>query len=135
LSLERIAQERATERLLDEHLTREVDVEITIVSAVGPEKWKAFFIEGRNIGGSRAGSILIGLSPSDPLAALAWAVEDGRQKVVTHVWVDPEARRRGVADLLFSLYKRHVSSTLIAVGPFTPGGLAAAKRAGARIEP
>ena len=134
MNLEDTIRERATEHLFDERLVREEDVTITLVSAVGPEPWKAYFLEGRvhPHGVLRGGRILIGLGIEDPLAALAWNVERGKKRV-HHLWVDPDARCHGVADLLFSLYKKHVSPNLVAVGPFTPGGLAAAKRAGAKL--
>lgn len=135
MNIEASIKDRATERLFDEKLVREDDVLITLVKSIGPEPWKAYFLEGKvhPHGLLRGGRILIGLGIEDPLGALAWYVERGKKRV-HHLWVDPEARRRGVADLLFSLYKKHVSPKIIAVGPFTPGGMTAAKRAGAKLE-
>ena len=91
---------------------------------------------GKNYGGARAGRILIvlpGGDPSDPLAGLVYAVEHGRP-YVHHVWVDADARGRGISRLLLNAYRANISPRLIVVGPFTAAGRAAAQRAGAILE-
>jgi hypothetical protein len=102
-----------------------------LLSGVGPEAWELIFTTGKNYGGSQAGRILIvlpGGGPSDPLAGLAYVNEKGRQ-YVHHVWVDPDARGRGLSQILFDAYRSEVSPQLVVVGPFTKAGRAAAERA------
>jgi len=53
---------------------------------------------------------------------------------VHHVWVDSDARGRGLSRVLFDAYRSEVSPELVVVGPFTKAGRAAAERAGATIE-
>jgi hypothetical protein len=77
--------------------------------------------------------VIRGGGPADPLAGLAYAVEHGRP-YVHHVWVDPEARGRGLSRVLFDAYRSEVSPDLVVVGPFTRAGRAAAESAGATIE-
>jgi hypothetical protein len=64
---------------------------------LGPEEWKLVFTQGKNYGGSQAGRILISVGGmDDPLAGLAYVVEQGRP-YVHHIWVDPDARGRGLS--------------------------------------
>jgi len=69
----------------------------------------------------------------DPLAGLAYAVEYDRP-YVHHIWVDPDARGRGLSQVLFDAYRSEVSPELVVAGPFTKAGRAAAVRAGAVLE-
>lgn len=132
--MERVTRERVHEALVGERVTRTDPVSITLLDAIGPEEWKLVFTKGRNYGGASAGRILISLGGvSDPLAGLAYAVEYGRP-YVHHVWVDTDARKRGLAQILFNAYQSEVSPELVVVGPFTKAGRAAAERAGATIE-
>jgi len=132
--MERVTRERVHEALIDERITRREQIEISLVGV--PEPWDLIFTTGKNYGGARAGRILIVLSNggvADPLAGLAYAVEYGRP-YVHHIWVDPDARGRGLSQVLFDAYRSEVSPELVAVGPFTKAGRAAAERAGAIIE-
>jgi hypothetical protein len=133
--MERVTRERVHEALVGERVTRQEDIQITLLSAVGPETWQLVFTRGRNYGGANGGRILITLhgNLNDPLAGLAWATEYGRP-YVHHVWVDADARGRGLSQVLFDAYRSEVSPDLVVVGPFTKGGRAAALRAGATIE-
>ena len=141
--MERITRERVHETLVGEKVTRREPVEITLVPSIGPEPWELVFTTGKNYGGARAGRVLVGLPPrsasssssvpSDPLAGLAYAVEHGRP-YVHHVWVDSDARGRGLSRVLFDAYRSEVSPDLVVVGPFTKAGRAAAISAGATIE-
>jgi hypothetical protein len=131
--MERITRERVHEPLIGERITRDEDVEVALLPGV-PETWKLVFTRGRNYGGANGGRILITLGGMhDPLAGLAWATEHGRP-YVHHVWVDADARGRGLSQVLFDAYRRDVSPELVVVGPFTKGGRAAAERAGAIVE-
>lgn len=132
--MERVTRERVHEALLGERITRREPVEISLVGA--PEMWELIFTTGKNIGGARAGRILIVLPKGgveDPLAGLAYAVEYDRP-YVHHIWVDSDARGRGLSQVLFDAYRSEVSPELVVVGPFTKAGRAAAERAGATIE-
>jgi len=132
--MERVTRERVHEALMGEQVTRTDPVTITLLDAVGPEEWKLVFTKGRKYGGGQGGRILITLGGvRDPLAGLAYAVEHGRP-YVHHVWVDPDARGRGLSQVLFDAYRSEVSPDLVVVGPFTKAGRAAAERAGATIE-
>jgi hypothetical protein len=134
--MERVTRDRVLEPLIGEHVVGRQPIEITLVSGVGPEPWELIFTTGKNYGGARAGRILIVLPGSDsrdPLAGLAYAVEYERP-YVHHVWVDSDARGRGLSQVLFDAYRSEVSPEVVAVGPFTKGGRAAAERAGATIE-
>jgi GNAT superfamily N-acetyltransferase len=116
-----------------ERAVREEGIQITLLSAVGPEPWRLVFTRGRNVGGASGGRILITLGGvEDPLAGLAWSTEHG-SPYVHHVWVDPDARGRGLSRVLFDAYRSGVSPDLVVAGPFTSGGLAAARRAGATL--
>jgi hypothetical protein len=133
-AMERITRERVHEALIGERVTRREPVEVPFAGFT--EVWDLIFTTGKNIGGVRAGRILIVIpkgGPSDPLAGLAYAIEHGRP-YVHHVWVDSEARGRGLSQVLFDAYRSEVSSDLVVVGPFTKAGRAAAERAGATIE-
>ena len=132
--MEQITRARVHEALLGERITRREPVEISLVGS--PEAWDLIFTTGKNIGGARAGRILIVLPKggvADPLAGLAYAVEYDRP-YVHHLWVDPDARGHGLAQVLFDAYRSEVSPDLVVVGPFTKAGRAAAERAGATIE-
>ena len=132
--MERVTKDRVHEALLGERVTRRLPIEVTLAGI--PEEWDLIFTTGKNIGGVQAGRILIVLpkgSGEDPLAGLAYAVEHGRS-YVHHIWVDPDARGRGLAQALFEAYRSGVSPELVVVGPFTKSGRAAAERAGATIE-
>lgn len=132
--MERVTRERVHESLVGEHVVRSEPVTFTVLDAIGPEKWTLVFTKGRNYGGAQAGRILISLGGvDDPLAGLAYAVEHERP-YVHHVWVDSDARGRGLSQILFDAYRSEVSPELVVVGPFTKGGRAAAERAGATIE-
>lgn len=134
--MERVTRDRVHEALVGERVTRRDPIEVTLLSAIGPEPWELIFTTGKNYGGARAGRILIvirGGGPADPLAGLAYSVEHGRP-YVHHVWVDPEARGRGLSRALFDAYRSEVSPDLVVVGPFTKGGRAAAESAGATLE-
>jgi predicted GNAT family acetyltransferase len=131
--MERVTRERVHEALIGERITRRETIEIALVGV--PEAWELIFTTGKNIGGGRGGRILIVLPKGgveDPLAGLAYAVEHERP-YVHHVWVDADARGRGLAQVLFDAYRSEVSSDLVAVGPFTKAGRAAAARAGATL--
>lgn len=131
--MERVTRERVLEALGDERITREQGIEITLLQAVGPEPWKLVFTRGRNYGGANGGRILITLGGlNDPLAGLAWATEYGKP-YVHHVWVDSEARGRGLSQVLFDAYRSDVSPDLVVAGPFTRAGRAAAERADATL--
>lgn len=134
--MERIARERVHMPLLGEHVTRSEPVYITLLKAIGPEEWKLIFTRGRNYGGQQGGRILITTTRGgveDPLAGLAYSVEESRP-YVHHLWTDPDARGRGLSQVLFDAYRSEVSPELVVVGPFTKAGRAAAERAGALIE-
>jgi GNAT superfamily N-acetyltransferase len=131
--MERVTRERVLEPLVGERIARTRDIEITLLPSIGPETWKLVSTRGRNFGGANGGRILITLGGlQDPLAGLAWATEYGKS-YVHHVWVDPDARGRGLSQVLFDAYRSDVSDNLVAVGPFTKAGRAAAERAGATI--
>lgn len=130
----RVTRARVHESLIGERLTRSVPVYVTLLTALGPEEWKLVFTQGKNYGGAQAGRILISLGGmDDPLAGLAYTVEHGRP-YVHHIWVDPDARGRGLSQVLFDAYRSAVSPELVVVGPFTRAGRAAAERAGATLE-
>lgn len=132
--MEKVTRERVLEPLVAERIARTQDIEVTLLDAIGPEPWKLVSTRGRNFGGANGGRILITLGGvQDPLAGLAWATEHGRP-YVHHVWVDAEARGRGLSQVLFDAYRSDVTPDLVVVGPFTKGGRAAAERAGATIE-
>ena len=132
--MEEITRDRVMEPLSNEQITRTDEIKITLLDAIGPEPWKLVFTKGRNYGGANGGRILVTLGGvDDPLAGLAWATEYGKP-FVHHIWVDPEARRRGLTQRLFKAYKDQVSPELVVKGPFTKGGRAAAQRAGARLD-
>lgn len=132
--MEAITRERVLEPLVNEQITRTEDITITLIDAIGPEPWKLVFTKGRNIGGANSGRILVTLGGvDDPLAGLAWATERG-EPYVHHIWVESDARRRGLTQRLFRAYQAHVSPELVVKGPFTKGGRAAALRAGARLD-
>lgn len=132
--MERVTRDRVHEPLMGEHITRRDSVYIALLAGLAPEEWKLVFTRGKNYGGVQAGRILISLGGvEDPLAGLAYAVEHGRP-YVHHIWVDPEARGRGLSQVLFDAYRSEVSPELVVVGPFTRAGRAAAERAGATIE-
>jgi GNAT superfamily N-acetyltransferase len=133
-AMERITRERVHEALIGERVTRREPVEVPFAGF--SEVWDLIFTTGKNYGGARAGRILIVIpkgGPNDPLAGLAYAVEYDRP-YVHHVWVDPDARGRGLSQVLFDAYRSEVSPELVVVGPFTKAGRAAAERAGATIE-
>lgn len=132
--MERITRERVHEPLVGERITRREPIEISLAGI--PETWDLIFTTGKNFGGAKAGRILVvlpGREPRDPLAGLAYAVEYGRP-YVHHVWVDSDARGRGLSRRLFNAYRDEVSPELVVVGPFTKAGRAAALAAGAVIE-
>lgn len=132
--MERVTRERVHEPLMGEHIIHRDSVYITLLAGLAPEEWKLVFTRGKNYGGVQAGRILISLGGvEDPLAGLAYAVEHGRP-YVHHIWVDPEARGRGLSQVLFDAYRSEVSPELVVLGPFTRAGRAAAERAGAVIE-
>jgi GNAT superfamily N-acetyltransferase len=134
-SMERITRERVHEALIGEQITRRIPVEISL-AGLPPEPWDLIFTTGKNYGGARSGRILIVLprgGASDPLAGLAYSIEHGRP-YVHHIWVDSDARGRGLSQVLFDAYRSEVTSDLVVVGPFTKAGRAAAERAGATIE-
>lgn len=133
--MERITRERVHDALIGERITRREPVEVSL-AGLPPEPWDLIFTTGKNIGGAQGGRILIVLpkgGAADPLAGLAYAVERGRP-VVTHVWVDADARGRGLSRVLFDAYRTEVSPDLVVVGPFTKAGRAAAISAGATVE-
>ncbi len=132
--MERVTRERVHEALIDERVTGRESIEISLAGV--PDVWDLIFTTGKNIGGVRAGRILIVLpksGPVDPLAGLAYAIE-GARPYVHHVWVDSDARGRGLSRVLFDAYRSKVSHDLVVVGPFTRAGRVAAERAGATIE-
>ncbi|MDQ3300607.1 MAG: hypothetical protein M3619_28840 [Myxococcota bacterium] len=134
--MERVTRERVHEPLVGERIDRRDKIKITLLSAIGPEPWDLIFTTGKKLGGFPGGRILIVLSNggvADPLAGLAYSVEHGRP-YVHHVWVDSDARGRGLSQVLFDAYRSQVSPELVVVGPFTKAGRAAAERAGAIIE-
>lgn len=142
--MERITRDRVHEALIGERVVRREPIEITLLSAIGPETWELISTTGTRLGGvGRGGRILIGLAPrrageppsalTDPLAGIAYSVEHGRP-YVHHVWVDADARGRGLSRVLFDAYRSQVSPDLVVVGPFTKAGKAAALSAGATIE-
>lgn len=134
-NMERITRDRVHEALVGEHITRREPVEISL-AGLPPEPWDMIFTTGMNYGGARAGRILIVLPKSgvsDPLAGLAYAVEYGRP-YVHHLWIDSDARGRGLSRVLFDAYRSKVSPDLVVVGPFTKAGRAAALSAGATLE-
>lgn len=128
--MERATHQRVVSALLGERVMHEADVQI-VMPFVGPETWKLVGTQGRNAGGNPGGRILLTLGGTDdPLAGLVWFVERG-QPFVSHVWVDPDVRGIGLSRLLFDAYRATVTPSLVVVGPFTPGGRAAATAAGA----
>lgn len=133
-SMASITRDRVHDALVGERITRRESVEIVLAGI--SDTWDLIFTTGKNYGGARAGRILIVLPKggvADPLAGLAYAVEHGRP-YVHHVWVDTDARGRGLSQVLFNAYRSEVSPELVVVGPFTKAGRAAADRAGATIE-
>lgn len=132
--MEKVTRDRVHEALVGERITRREPVEVVLAGI--PDTWDLIFTTGKNIGGARAGRILIVLPKGgveDPLAGLAYAVEYDRP-YVHHVWVDSDARGRGLSQTLFNAYRSEVSPDLVVVGPFTKAGRAAAERAGATLE-
>lgn len=132
--MERVTRDRVHEALVGERVTRREPVEVTLSGIA--DAWDLIHTTGKNIGGARAGRILIvlpGSGPVDPLAGLAYAVEHDRP-YVHHVWVDADARGRGLSRVLFDAFRSEVSPNLVVVGPFTKAGRAAAESAGATIE-
>lgn len=133
VGMARVTKDRVHEPLIGERITRSEPVYVELLAG-RPEEWKLVFTRGKNYGGAQSGRILITLGGTeDPLAGLAYSVEYGRP-YVHHFWVDPDARRRGLTQVLFDGYRSEVSPELVVVGPFTRGGRAAAERAGATIE-
>ena len=131
--MERVTRERVLEPLAGERITRTEDIQVTLLPAIGPEDWKLVFTRGRNYGGANGGRILVTLGGMhDPLAGLAWATEYGKP-YVHHVWVDADARGRGLSRVLFDAYRSDVSPDLVVAGPFTKAGRAAAERVGATL--
>lgn len=131
--MERVTRERVHEALVGERITRRAPVEVVLAGI--PDVWDLIFTTGKNIGGARAGRILIVLPKGgveDPLAGLAYAVEYDRP-YVHHIWVDSDARGRGLSQVLFDAYRSEVSPDLVVAGPFTKAGRAAAERAGATL--
>lgn len=133
--MEEITRDRVHDPLKNEKITRTDDIKITLLDAIGPETWKLVFTNGQKYGGFNGGRILVTLHGDlmDPLAGLAWSIERG-EPYVHHIWVDPDARRRGLTQRLFKAYKDQVSPKLVVKGPFTKGGRAAAQRAGAILD-
>lgn len=132
--MERVTRDRVHEALVGESVASRRPVEVTLAGISEP--WDLIRTTGKNVGGARAGRILIvlpGGKPADPLAGLAYAVEHGRP-YVHHVWVDPDARGQGLSRVLFDAFRSEVSPDLVVVGPFTKAGRAAAVSAGATIE-
>lgn len=135
-NMERITRDRVHEPLMGERITRRDKILVTLLPALGPEPWDLIFTTGKNYGGARGGRILVVLTNGgvdDPLAGLAYAVEYDRP-YVHHIWVDPDARGRGLSQVLFDAYRSEVSPALVVAGPFTKAGRAAAVRAGAVLE-
>jgi len=128
-----VTKDRVHEPLIGERIIRSEPVYVELLKG-RPEEWKLVFTRGKNYGGAQSGRILITLGGTDdPLAGLAYSIEYERP-YVHHFWVDPDARRRGLTQVLFDAYRSEVSPELVVVGPFTRGGRAAAERAGATIE-
>ena len=133
-AMERVTRDRVHEALSGERVTSRQPVQVTLAGI--EDAWDLIHTTGKNYGGARAGRILIvlpGGGPVDPLAGLAYAVEYGRP-YVHHVWVDPDARGRGLSRVLFDAFRSEVSPELVVAGPFTKAGRAAAESAGATIE-
>lgn len=133
----RITKERVHEALQGETIVRRQTIQIVLLAAIGPEPWDIIYTTGKKYGGiGKAGRILIvirGGDARDPLAGLAYSYEYGRP-FVHHVWVDEDARKRGLSQVLFAAYRSQVSEDLVVAGPFTAAGRAAALRAGAKLE-
>lgn len=131
-NMESITRDRVMEPLAGEHVVHRETIRVTLSGLTEP--WELVFTRGRNYGGASGGRILVTLDGGlmDPLAGIAWSVEYG-EPYVHHVWVDPDARGRGLSQVLFRGYRAQVFPRLVVKGPFTPGGRAAALRAGATI--
>lgn len=133
MSIESVVAQRVREPLIDERVFVETTASVTIMDTVGPEEWRVYLTKGKSppFGAVASGRITIG-PLYDPIAGLIWSVEHGRKYVHT-VWVDREARGRGVGEMLIALYKRYVSRRVVMSGPFTAGGRALAEKVGAKI--
>jgi GNAT superfamily N-acetyltransferase len=132
--MERVTRERVYEPLAEERVVHNKPVRVTLVAAVGPERVGAGLHERTQLRrrGCGPGPHQSWRDRRSP-AGLAYAVGRGRP-YVHHVWVDPEARGRGLSRVLFDAYRSEVSPELVVVGPFTKAGRAVAERAGAIIE-
>jgi hypothetical protein len=132
--MESVTKSRVDEALMGEQIVRRQPIDVTVSGIREP--WDLIFTTGKNIGGAKAGRILVVLpkgDTQDPLAGLAYAIENGRP-YVHHVWVDSDARDQGLSRALFDAFRAQVSPNLVVVGPFTKAGRAAAESAGATIE-
>lgn len=129
---DRIARDRVHQVLGQEREIATGSISLSTVSGL-EEDWAWTVREGR-LPETTGGRLLIGIEGGwrDPLAGIVWSEETGAP-VVTHLWVDPEARRRGIGRAMLDLYRRHVARDLVLSGPFSPGGRALARAAGARI--
>lgn len=96
-------------------------VQLTLVSAVGPESWDLHVMTGlMSMLDAPAGRIILG-DVQRPDAVLSWATEHGKP-YVHNVWVADDLRGKGVARILYDAYRRHVAAHAVTVGPFSPAG-------------
>lgn len=96
-------------------------VQLTLVSAVGPESWDLHVMTGlMPMLDAPAGRIILG-DVQRPDAVLSWATEHSKP-YVHNVWVADDLRGKGVARILYDAYRRHVAAHAVTVGPFSPAG-------------
>lgn len=96
-------------------------VQLTLVSAVGPESWDLHVMTGlMPMLDAPAGRIILG-DVQRPDAVLSWATEHGKP-YVHNVWVADDLRGKGVARILYDAYRRHIAAHAVTVGPFSPAG-------------
>lgn len=130
-SFDRISHRRVREELKDEKIEKVGTIDVKLSGLVEP--WDVFVTRGKALpyGYNDSGRVLVG-PPDDPLAGLAWSEEYGK-RYIHHVWVDPDARHRGLGKALVELYREHVDTKVVFSGPFSPGGRRLAESVGAKI--
>ena len=129
------ARRRVQEPLIDERIMRTRPIMIRLSGI--EEEWALVVTDGKTPpnGYAVAGRVLIDIEPTtagEPLAGMLWIEERG-QRVITHVWVDPEVQGQGVGLALVGAYKKYVGGPVRMSGPFSAAGLDFARRSGAEI--